>query len=115
MHLFDPERPEVSPGQKAILTDGSAIPHIMVIPLPEGVIIRLQVMLKNYDKHGGYSWHHIDTPISLLTSFFIDYAHDPEETLKRVFGWEPQSRLRAMVIDKREVNAAAQRYVDELL
>ena len=114
MHLFDPERPEVSPGQKAILTDGSAIPHVLVLPLENG-FVHLQVMLKNYDAHGGYSWReHTVHPFGLMT-FIRAYAEDPEAALEKYFGWTPQSRLRAMVIDKQEVNAAAQRYVDELL
>ena len=114
MHLFDPERPEVSPGQKAILTDGSAVPHIMVMPLEDSTV-KLSVMLRHYDVHGGYSWHSTELSTRYLSIWFEAYMSNPEDVLERSFGWTPQSRLRAMVIDKQEVNAAAQRYVDELL
>ena len=113
MHMFAPERPEITQGRKALLTDGSAIPHVLVQPLEDG-FVHLQVMLNNYDAHGGYSWReHIMAPFGLIT-FFMEYANDPEAALEKYFGWTPQARLRAMVIDNRE-QPTAQDYANALL
>lgn len=88
MHLFAPERPEIAPGAKAILTDGSAIPRVIVVPHREDTY-RLLVMLHKYDKHGGYTYFHADVTTIGISNFFASYMEDPEETLERYFGWTP--------------------------
>lgn len=113
MHMFAPERPNASPGQKALLIDGSAIPRILVTPQPNGYMC-VAAMLNNYDAHGGYSWREREMhPFGLMT-FFRAYAEDPEFALHHYFDWTPQPRTRAMVIDNRETGEA-QDYVNALL
>jgi len=111
--MFAPERPECAPGQKALLLNGGAVPNVMIVPLENG-LVRLQVMLNNYDAHGGYSWRHVDLEPEQIGYFFIRYTSDPEFWLKFYFNWQPQPRTRAMVIDNREVREA-QDYVNALL
>lgn len=91
MNFFSPERAETSPGNKAILLDGSALPIATVYPISEANI-RLSMMLRNY-KGGGtftYSQHSINLLPTELSAFFTHYIEDPEDTLLKYFGWKPQ-------------------------
>jgi hypothetical protein len=87
MHLFDPERPTLGNGNKAILGDGSAVPHVLVMPLAVG--FELMVMLRSLGR--SHSWHtcHIGTPHD-LGDFFAAYREDPEATLLTHFKWSHQ-------------------------
>jgi hypothetical protein len=113
MHLFAPERPEASPNRKAILLDGSAIPPILVIPQANGTI-RAQVMLRCYDTHGGYRWHHIDVSHDELSVILCLFVRDPERVLKDYFGWTAQEPTKPMAAVKpRQTETTS--YVDDLL
>lgn len=93
MHLFSPDRPEVSPNQKALLIDGSAIPHFIVRHLSTGQVL-VSVMLNNYDLHGGYSYRTTIFDPWDLSEFLVAFLDDPEEMLLRYFGWKPQVRSK---------------------
>jgi len=99
MKLFDAARPEASPGTKALLLEGSAVPHISVLPREDGTY-DLSVHLRNYDANErSYSFH--TTWIKDPTYFFDLYRNDPEAALLLVFGWTakqpPTVRARAAV------------------
>lgn len=89
MHLYDPNRPEIIPGRKAIVRDLSAVPHVSAFPLENG-LIRLSVFLNNYDAHGGYSYRHTELPADDLAAFFSHYQIDTEDALLLYFDWSPQ-------------------------
>ena len=123
MHLFAPERPEASPGRKALLIDGSAVPQVMVFPAeepeyPNYAFVNLAVMLRNYHDGGGfsYSWREkVIRPVE-LGPFFILYENDPEKTLELYFGWKPQAVVNAKPKAQPSREAIdAQNYVESLL
>ena len=94
MHLFAKERPEISPGQKALLLDGSAIPHITVTPLESG-LFQLSTHLRNYSvNERSYSYYTIEIDAIELGSFFGEYCRDPETTLWAYFNWRAQTIVR---------------------
>lgn len=96
MNFFAPERPESSPGIKALLVDGSALPVVTVRVMdPERV--QLLVMLRNYAAGSSftYSYHYIDLKPTETSSFFASYIDDPEGTLERYCGWKPQAVNRS--------------------
>jgi hypothetical protein len=118
MHLYSPERPEASPSNPALLVDGSAVPQITVMPQADGKML-LSCMLRNYNTNESfnYSYHVVELEPAWLPTFFMDYASDPEATIKRHFGWEPQGArpMRTKPNAARATVADAQRYVDSLL
>lgn len=112
MHLFSTDRPEASPNTKAILKDGSAIPHFIVLPQANG-FIRVQCLLRNYDIHGGYSYRQTSLPVDELSLFFKLFVIDPEQALEDYFNWRPSAK--AMTIPKADVIALATRSMEDLL
>lgn len=113
MHLFSPERPEASPGQKALLTDGSAIPNFIITVLPNDKL-RLQVMLRHYDQYGGYSYKSVETGVYESGDIFSEFLDDPEHTLKKYFNWEPQTKI-ATITKVNEITLEAKQYAEDLL
>ena len=96
MHFFAPERPEASPGHKAILLDGSALP-IVTVRVTEPEKVQLLLMLRNYAAGSNftYSYHYIDLRPTEMSAFFTSYIEDPEGTIERHTGWKPQKATRA--------------------
>lgn len=91
MHLFAPERPEIVPGRKALLIDGSAIPHFL-LRLEANGLVQLDVMLQKYDAHGGYAYHTMQCTIETLPELLAMFRANPEEMLNEYFGWMPKPK-----------------------
>jgi hypothetical protein len=94
MHLFDPQRPDASPGTKALLIDNSAVPHFVVRAQPDGNV-NVSIMLRNYDTYGGYSYRQTVMPASDLGLLLLAYVNDPEATLAAHFDWRAESAPKA--------------------
>ena len=96
MHFFSPERSEASPGNKALLLDGSTLPVLTACPI-DSETLRLYIMLRNYKEGSSftYSQHHIDIRPTETSAFFISYIEDPEGTIERYFNWKPQKTTRS--------------------
>lgn len=92
MHIYAPERPEISPGIKALLTDGSAIPHMVCTVKPNGSV-RLACLLRNYDSADAYnySYHAKDFWPDALPEFWQGFMSDPERALYLHFKWVPRT------------------------
>jgi hypothetical protein len=110
MHLFAHERPETSPNQKALLIDGSAIPHIVMRPRPNGQIL-LQVLLRNYDDNS-HAYRQCMLPPGEIEWFFRHFYDSPENALKMYFHWEPKEPTAKPAP---QAKTEAQQYVNELL
>jgi hypothetical protein len=93
MHLFAPERPNASPGHKALLRDGSAVPIVAAEVLPDNRV-RLSLMLRNHDDtHSfSFSWRACTLLVQDLPEFFERFAEDPELTLLSYLGWQVAPR-----------------------
>jgi hypothetical protein len=98
MHLFAPERPNASPGHKALLRDGSAVPIVAAEVLPDNRV-RLSLMLRNHDDtHSfSFSWRACTLLVQDLPEFFERFAEDPELTLLSYLGWQvaPRPKVQA--------------------
>src|SRR5580700_10479942 len=94
MNLFAAERPEASPGHKAILRDGSAIPHF-VLRLEETGLVQLSAMLRNYDDNS-YSYRNLFLPPDVLPEFLALFRANPEQALEDYFNWHAQSPTAAL-------------------
>ena len=114
MHLYATERPEASPGRKALLIDGSAVPQIMAMPLENGHV-QLTVMLREHLSGELYSYaqHHVELTTNSLEIFFENYLEDPELTLAHWFNWAPQPA--AVHKPSAREKLEAQNYVESLL
>lgn len=104
MHLFSAERPEASPGRKALLIDGSAIPALTIMPTI-GNKVEISAHLRNYDsgESYAYSYHSIEVEMIELEGLFNWYYTDPEATLEHYFNWKPQAMTKkkaAVVVAK---------------
>jgi hypothetical protein len=86
MHLFAPERPEITTGTKALRLDGSAIPHLLVQLTADGNA-KIQVLLRRQDNYGGYGWHSFALPLDDIPELLRQFTLDPEQTLAEYFGW----------------------------
>ena len=111
MHLFSPERPEISTNVKSLLIDGSAVPNIMCRPLENG-LIELSVMLRHYDDRGGYGYRHANVSLAEVSVFFAYFVTNPENCLEAYFDWKPSAKPTAKT--KEEVEAIYQS-VEDLL
>jgi hypothetical protein len=89
MNMFDPQRPKTASGQARLLADDGYIPHVIVMPLPEGKAF-LSLMLRNYDDSASrsYSYRHATVQFVDLGAFFSAYVSDPEAALLSYFAWE---------------------------
>lgn len=89
MHLFDPLRPQVIPGHPALLLDGSAVPPLILAPVPEANNVRVSVMLRQHKFGDGtaYSYIHKVFYVGEIPSILFAYAEDPEKALAHYFGW----------------------------
>ena len=93
MQFYHPDRPRTASGSPAILTDGSALPHLSFIPIRQDTV-RLMVMLPDYEgrKDFLYSYRHIDVVAHKAGNFLADYLEDPEVFFASHFGFVPQPR-----------------------
>ena len=97
MQLFDPRRPEASPGRKALLIDGSAVPLISVFPVDNTnnsgpITVELSVMVREYDSGELYSYTRKSHFIAIqhVATILLWYYDNPEAVLDNCFGWKPQ-------------------------
>ena len=92
MHLFSPLRPEASPGVKALLGDGSAVPNPTIVLNDDGSC-DIVINLRNYEDHSNRSYGQFRLTINLcdIEPILESYLDDPEDTLLRCFGWKPQT------------------------
>lgn len=88
MHLFSPQRPEASPGRKALLLDGSAIPTFTAAVTETGAV-ELSVLLREHTSGALFSYSHHNALLepSELSSFFRFFYEDPEGALSTYFDW----------------------------
>lgn len=120
MNLFAPERPEASPGRKALLRDGSAVPQLSVFPGDVADTVVVSVMVRDYISGELYSYtqKQISFGTNFLPSFVREYAYDPEMALEAYFGWRAQTPTAAKVRvseEKATVRREVQQYIDDLL
>ena len=94
MHMFASERPEASPGLKALLIEGSAIPHVIVRPISANTVA-ISVMLRNYADadNRSYSYREAKVETLALGRFFNHYTEDPEAALESMFGWKADAKV----------------------
>lgn len=92
MHLFDKDRPEASPGVKALLGDGSAVPNPTIVLNDDGSC-DIVVNLRNYEYRSNRSYSQFRLTIKLgdIEPILECYLYDPEDILLRCFGWKPQA------------------------
>jgi hypothetical protein len=118
MHLFASERPEASPGRKALLLDGSAVPQVMVFPSEKADTITLTIFLRSYNESSGFSYSQftVDITTNGLLKFMCSYRDDPESTLEGYFGWKPQVVVQSKPKSPNFADTAeAKRWVEDLL
>jgi hypothetical protein len=120
MNLFAPDRPEASPGHKAILRDGSAIPHF-VLRLEESGLVQLSAMLRNYDDNS-YSYRYAELPQDVLPEFLALFRANPEQALEDYFNWHAQPPTAALKLkvysgstSSEFAQQEAKRYANDLL
>lgn len=89
MNLFDPARPKTPSGQAQILGELFVVPHVIIAPQPEGILL-LSVMLRNYAVDNGYSYRFYRCPVGEIEAFLTAYVQNPEAALLRFFNWEPK-------------------------
>ncbi len=89
MHLFSPDRPQVTAGSPALLVDKSACPFFSVRPVASGAI-GVSVLLRDHDAPAAYSYSYRYREFAPddLGPFFVAYANDPELCLHAFFGWQ---------------------------
>ena len=82
MHLYSSERPQITTDRPALLLDGSAVPHLSVMPEPSG-LMAISVYLRNYSSGESYSYslHQTRRLSAELGQFFWDYYNDPESDI----------------------------------
>ena len=114
MQLFSPDRPEASPGTKALLLDGSAVPSITLAPEGDdtfGVIVNL----RNYAASGrSYSQRSITLSGSVLLTFLKDFVNDPEATLEQYYDWMPQATEQMRQRPATQISPAMRQAMDLL-
>lgn len=117
MHLYSTDRPEASPGRKALLLDGSAVPQVMIYPLDDHNRVMLSIMLREYEQGSGYSYKYyfLDMAGDDLEAFFLEYKADPEHTLELYFSWIPRVIIKPKLEEISSEALNAQRYVNDLL
>lgn len=120
MNIFAPERPEASPGRKALLLDGSAVPQLSVFPGDVADTVVVSVMVRDYTSGELYSYtqKQIAFAIDFLPRFVRTYAYDPETTLETYFGWRAQTPAAAktrVAEEKATARREVQQYINDLL
>ena len=109
MKLFAPERPEASPGTKALLLDGSAVPWPIIVLNADGSC-DIVVNLRNYNANGrSYSQFRHKTDPDSIESFIKNYLADPEDTLEHYFDWSPQATEQMRPAPQRTIAPSALR------
>lgn len=96
MHLFDNDRPKLSSGIPVLLLDGSHVPSLLLMPEPDGMV-KVSVMLRHSDEHGGYTWHVAKFPAQDIGELLVHYAENPEQVLKDYFDWTDRRPFRPNV------------------
>jgi len=91
MQLTDPLRPAFISGRPKLLLDGSAVPHLSIMPrtLTEVEII---VLLRDADAQHSFTYGqytHV-CAVSQVEPILQAYYLDPEALLRALFLWEPK-------------------------
>lgn len=90
MQLYDPSRPEASPGRPALLIDGSPVPNIHVLPLFGKSDFLLTVWLRVGNMTYAPTYRTALNGEELL-QILNDYRESPEDALQTYFGWKARS------------------------